>query len=165
DVQLMGAKMSQGVVRGLVLRNGYSNKNYTTEFISRLFAEEGKGIFTVRTNVLGHMQQGGTPSAFDRNMGVKMATKVVVWMSETMKKYRQPDGSVMCDTKDTAVLLGLRKSRYLFQPVIDLQDDVNWKQNIPLMQWWMMLRPLNRILGENQVDADYSESLARAKLY
>lgn len=165
DVRNMGAKMSQGVVRGLVLRNGYCNKNYTTDFISRLYAEEGKGVFTVRTNVLGHMQQGGTPSAFDRNMGIKMATKVVVWMSETMKKYQQEDGSVMCDTKDSAVLLGLRKSRYLFQPVADLVDTVDWKQNIPLMQWWMMLRPLAKILGENQVDDDYSECGAKTKLY
>lgn len=52
-----------------------------------------------------------------------------------------------------------------FQPVADLADGVNWKQNIPLMQWWMMLRPLAKILGENQVDDDYTERAGKTKLY
>ena len=38
-------------------RNENSNENYTTEFIGALYREEGKGLFTVRTNVLGHVQQ------------------------------------------------------------------------------------------------------------
>ena len=42
---------------------------------SSLYTEEGKGIFTVRNNVLGHMQQGGSPSPYDRNLGTKMAAK------------------------------------------------------------------------------------------
>ena len=32
----------------------------------RMYMEEGKNHFTVRDNVLGHSQQGGTPSSFDR---------------------------------------------------------------------------------------------------
>jgi 6-phosphofructokinase 1 len=40
-----------------------------------LYSEEGRGVFTVRNNVLGHMQQGGSPSPFDRNLGTKMAAK------------------------------------------------------------------------------------------
>jgi 6-phosphofructokinase 1 len=42
-----------------------------------MFSEEGKGSFTCRKNVLGHMQQGGVPSPFDRNYGTKMAAKAV----------------------------------------------------------------------------------------
>jgi len=33
------------------------NENYTTDFINRLYTEEGKGIYTTRTNILGHVQQ------------------------------------------------------------------------------------------------------------
>ena len=44
-------------------------------FFDSLYGEEGRGIFTVRNNVLGHMQQGGSPSPFDRNLGTKMAAK------------------------------------------------------------------------------------------
>lgn len=45
--------MAEGVQRGLVLRNENANDNYTTEFITKLYAEEGKGIFSCRQNVLG----------------------------------------------------------------------------------------------------------------
>lgn len=34
-----------------------ANKHYSTEFIVNLLAEEGKGVYTARSNVLGHMQQ------------------------------------------------------------------------------------------------------------
>lgn len=53
DVYHMAAKMAEGVQRGLVLRNENANENYTTDFIFRLYSEEGKGIFSCRKNVLG----------------------------------------------------------------------------------------------------------------
>lgn len=37
--------------------NEKANPNYTTDFITRLYSEEGKGYFTTRMNILGHMQQ------------------------------------------------------------------------------------------------------------
>lgn len=49
----MAAKMAEGVQRGLVLRNENANENYTTDFIYRVYSEEGKGIFSCRKNVLG----------------------------------------------------------------------------------------------------------------
>lgn len=53
DVYHMAAKMAEGVQRGLVLRNENANDNYTTDFIYRVYSEEGKGIFSCRKNVLG----------------------------------------------------------------------------------------------------------------
>lgn len=53
DVYHMAAKMAEGVQRGLVLRNENANENYTTDFIYRVYSEEGKGIFSCRKNVLG----------------------------------------------------------------------------------------------------------------
>lgn len=53
DVYHMATKMSEGVERGLILRNEKANENYTTDFIYRLYCEEGKGLFSARMNVLG----------------------------------------------------------------------------------------------------------------
>ncbi|XP_069969391.1 ATP-dependent 6-phosphofructokinase-like isoform X7 [Penaeus vannamei] len=155
DVYHMAAKMAEGVQRGLVLRNENANENYTTDFIFRLYSEEGKGIFSCRKNVLGHMQQGGSPSVFDRNMGTKMAAKAVNWMTEEMLKYRRQDGSVFCDEASTAVLLGLQKRVYQFQPVAELKRQTDWDRRIPLNEWWLKLRPLLRILAKH--DAAYHE--------
>ena len=52
----MAAKMAEGVQRGLVLRNENANENYSTDFIFRVYSEEGKGIFSCRKNVLGETQ-------------------------------------------------------------------------------------------------------------
>lgn len=60
----------------------------------------------------GHMQQGGSPSVFDRNMGTKMAAKVVNWMTDLLIKNRKEDGSVYCTDPSTAALLGLRRRAY-----------------------------------------------------
>ncbi|XP_066958410.1 ATP-dependent 6-phosphofructokinase isoform X2 [Macrobrachium rosenbergii] len=155
DVYHMAAKMAEGVQRGLVLRNENANDNYTTDFIYRLYSEEGKGIFSCRKNVLGHMQQGGSPSVFDRNMGTKTAAKAVTWMTEQMIKHRQSDGSVFCDEANTAVLLGLQKRQYVFQPVAELKLSTDWEHRIPVNQWWLKLRPLLRILAKH--DAAYQE--------
>lgn len=73
-------------------RNERANKNYTTDFITRLFAEEGYPVFTTRMNVLGHVQQGGYPSPFDRNYGTKMAARGVEWLSEMVEKFSTPQG-------------------------------------------------------------------------
>ncbi|KAK4291691.1 hypothetical protein Pmani_013509 [Petrolisthes manimaculis] len=150
DVYHMAAKMAEGVQRGLVLRNENANENYTTDFIYRLYSEEGKGIFSCRKNVLGHMQQGGSPSVFDRNMGTKMSAKCVTWLTDQMLAHRRDDGTVFCDDASTAVLLGLQKRSYLFQPVIELKTKTDWVRRIPTDQWWLKLRPLLRILAKHE---------------
>lgn len=53
DVIAMAAKMSEGVQRGLILRNENANLMYNTDFVQRLFSEEGKGLFSCRMNIIG----------------------------------------------------------------------------------------------------------------
>lgn len=57
DVDHLRRKMEGHLKRGLLLRNERANDHYSTEFITKLLQEEGKGIFSARSNVLGHMQQ------------------------------------------------------------------------------------------------------------
>jgi len=73
-------------------RNEHASNNYTTDFIERLFSEEGHGVFTCRKNVLGHMQQGGVPSVFDRNYGTKLAAKAVAHLCQQVVQCTKPDG-------------------------------------------------------------------------
>uniref|UniRef100_A0A8C7WHE4 ATP-dependent 6-phosphofructokinase n=1 Tax=Oncorhynchus mykiss TaxID=8022 RepID=A0A8C7WHE4_ONCMY len=86
NVEHLTEKMKTGIQRGLVLRNENSNENFTTDFIYQLYSEEGKGVFDCRKNVLGHMQQGGAPSPFDRNFGTKIAAKAIQWISRKLKE-------------------------------------------------------------------------------
>ncbi|KAL9920259.1 ATP-dependent 6-phosphofructokinase isoform 3-T5 [Glossina fuscipes fuscipes] len=155
DVYHMASKMAEGVQRGLILRNEKASDNYNTDFIHRLFSEEGKGLFSCRMNVLGHMQQGGSPTPFDRNMGTKMAAKCVEWFTEQFKNSLQPDGSIHCTDKESACLLGIIKRQYKFTPLADLIAETNFEHRISKSQWWLKLRPLLRILAKH--DSAYEE--------
>lgn len=154
DVYHMASKMADGVQRGLILRNEKANDNYNTDFIHRLYSEEGKGLFSCRSNILGHMQQGGSPSPFDRNMGTKMAAKAVEWLVEQVKTNYK-DGKVYVATNDSACLLGLVRRQYKFSPLKELISDTNFDARIPKDQWWLKLRPLLRILAKH--DSTYEE--------
>lgn len=108
DVIHMQAKMSEGVSRGLILRNEHANENYTTDFIFRLYSEEGKDIFTTRQNILGHMQQGGSPSPFDRNFGTKMASKAANFLIEALSKG--PEFCKVCTRIKSSNVASVHKS-------------------------------------------------------
>jgi len=60
------------------------------------------------------MQQGGSPTPFDRNLGTKMAAKAFNWIVEKAETNLS-DGKVTTGDKDSAVLLGLRTRSYQFQ--------------------------------------------------
>jgi 6-phosphofructokinase 1 len=51
---------------GLIVTSEKASDTYGTQFVASLFKEEGKKMFDVRESILGHLQQGGSPSAFDR---------------------------------------------------------------------------------------------------
>ncbi|XP_074049312.1 ATP-dependent 6-phosphofructokinase, platelet type isoform X2 [Macrotis lagotis] len=157
NVEHLTEKMKTCIQRGLVLRNENCNENYTTDFIYQLYSEEGKGVFDCRKNVLGHMQQGGAPSPFDRNFGTKISAKAVQWISCKLKEsYR--NGKVFANTEDSVCLLGLRTRNLLFQPVNQLMEQTDFVHRIPKEQWWLKLRPLMKILAKYKISYDVSDS-------
>lgn len=85
DIHHLRKKMEGDLKRGILIRNEMANKHYTTDFILNLLAEEGKGVFSARSNVLGHMQQGGVPTPFDRNLGLKLAAKSLNFMINVLE--------------------------------------------------------------------------------
>ncbi|XP_046823926.1 ATP-dependent 6-phosphofructokinase isoform X4 [Vespa crabro] len=150
DVIAMAAKMSEGVQRGLILRNENANLNYNTDFMQRLFSEEGKGLFSCRMNIIGHMQQGGSPTPFDRNLGTKMGSKAVEWFSEQFKKYTNAEGRPVTTDPTSAVMLGIVRRQYRFTPFTELMEVTDFEHRIPTYQWWMKLRPLLKVLAKHE---------------
>uniref|UniRef100_A0A4W5QRT7 ATP-dependent 6-phosphofructokinase n=1 Tax=Hucho hucho TaxID=62062 RepID=A0A4W5QRT7_9TELE len=156
NVEHLVQKMKTDVKRGLILRNENCNANYTTDFIFALYSEEGKGIFDCRKNVLGHMQQGGTPTPFDRNFGTKMGSKAVLWITEKLKEvYRH--GRIFANTPDSACVLGMKKRALTFQPLAELKEQTDFEHRIPKTSWWLKLRPIMKILAKYNISLDTSE--------
>ncbi|XP_034562228.1 ATP-dependent 6-phosphofructokinase, platelet type isoform X4 [Notolabrus celidotus] len=159
NVEHLTEKMKTSIQRGLVLRNENSNENYTTDFIYQLYSEEGKGVFDSRKNVLGHMQQGGAPSPFDRNFGTKISAKAMQWVTKKLTEtFRQDEGRVFANTEDSCCLLGMRRRALVFQPVVQLKEHTDFVHRIPKEQWWLKLRPLMKILAKYKTSYDVSDS-------
>ncbi|KAM9827117.1 ATP-dependent 6-phosphofructokinase, platelet type isoform 4-T4 [Neosynchiropus ocellatus] len=157
NVEHLTEKMKTSIQRGLVLRNENCNDNYTTDFIYQLYTEEGKGVFDCRKNVLGHMQQGGAPSPFDRNFGTKISAKAMHWVSRKLvETFRQ--GRVFANAEDSCCLLGMRRRALVFQPVVQLKPETDFVHRIPQEQWWLKLRPLMKILAKYKTSYDVSDS-------
>ncbi|GMT36093.1 hypothetical protein PFISCL1PPCAC_27390 [Pristionchus fissidentatus] len=150
DVNVIAEKMKKGVQRYLIVRNECANKHYTTEFVQQLFSEEGRGEFTTRINVLGHAQQGGSPTPFDRNMATKLSARALEYLITQIKACYDPSNQkVYAEGDDTATLLGLTGRRVVFSPVEELHTETDFTHRLPNHQWWLKLRPLLRILAKH----------------
>ncbi|XP_042846863.1 ATP-dependent 6-phosphofructokinase, platelet type isoform X2 [Panthera tigris] len=155
NVEHLTEKMKTTIQRGLVLRNESCSEHYTTDFIYHLYSEEGKGVFDCRKNVLGHMQQGGAPSPFDRNFGTKISARAMQWLSTKLKEAQGKGRRFVTD--DSICVLGISKRNLLFQPVAQLKKETDFEHRIPKEQWWLKLRPLMKILAKYKASYEVSD--------
>ncbi len=132
DVEMLVKRFKEGKRLGLVIRNEFANKIYTTAFVSALYEEEGREVFDVRQAILGHLQQGGTPSASDRVLATRLATKAVEFI-ET-----QADSS-----EKRYVSLGFTGGQLVIEDIDRLASQVNLEYFRPKKQWWINLSEIN----------------------
>ncbi|XP_028846307.1 ATP-dependent 6-phosphofructokinase, liver type-like isoform X2 [Denticeps clupeoides] len=153
NVEHLSEKMKKDIQRGLVMRNEKCHEQYTTEFIHKLYSAEGKGIFDCRMNVLGHLQQGGAPSPFDRNFGTKLGVRSVEWLTQKMiENVRQE--RVFAEGPETVCVVGLNKKALSFTPVAELKAETDFEHRMAKEQWWLNLRLTLKMLAKYQTSFD-----------
>ncbi len=143
DIDLLKEGFQQGKRLGLMIRNETANSFYTTAFIAALFDEEGGDLFEVRQSILGHLQQGGNPSPYDRILAARLAWEAVRRIEEMTQRQ-----SATSFSEVGAICLGIQEGDVTATPlyrVPRLMDEVHQR---PLEQWWMELRPLARMLAQ-----------------
>lgn len=137
DLELLKSGFQQGKRLGLVIRNEMANPVYTTSFIASLFEEEGGDLFEVRQAILGHLQQGGNPSPFDRILATRLAVKCVDYLEE---QASSPEPGAAC--------IGLVGGEIRFTDLEEVPRLMDWEHRRPKRQWWMDLRPIARMLAQ-----------------
>ncbi|MBI1876903.1 MAG: 6-phosphofructokinase, partial [Chloroflexi bacterium] len=141
DLQADLARLIAGFEGGrrlaLLIRNEYANPLYTTPFLCSLFEEEGKELFDVRQAILGHLQQGGDPSPFDRIQATRLAAKCVDYLIEQAGRTPPP-----------GAFIGLQAGQVKFFSLEDLPRLLDTVHKRPKEQWWMELRPIVRLLAQ-----------------
>jgi 6-phosphofructokinase 1 len=137
DVDHLVAGFQKGKRLGLTIRNEYAHPVYTTDFMVRLFEVEGRDLFDVRQAILGHQQQGGTPTPFDRIQATRLAVRCVDYL------INQVEGD-----SPRSVFVGLKGGKVKYTGLEDYDRLADRKFGRPHQQWWMDLRPIARIMAQ-----------------
>lgn len=137
DLEYLIKGFIQGKRLGLVIRNEGVNPVYTTSFMSALFEQEGGDLFDVRQAILGHLQQGGDPTPFDRIQATRLASKCIDFLSEEADKDA-PRGA----------LIGLKTGHVEFSSLEDMPRMMNYDLARPKEQWWLDLKPIAKVMAQ-----------------
>jgi 6-phosphofructokinase 1 len=137
DLEGLISGFKKGKRLGLMIRNESVNPIYTTGFMCALFEEEGGDLFEVRQAILGHLQQGGNPTPFDRIQATRLATKSIEFL------IAEADRDSLA-----AAFIGFSAGQVHFTDLEDLPRMVDPEFRRPKDQWWLSLRPIARVLAK-----------------
>ena len=137
DVAWLRESFAAGRKLFLAVRNEEANPLYTTDFIARVFEEEGGGRYDVRQAVLGHVQQGAAPTPADRLLAARLVSAALHTLDEQFAA-----GSAR------SFYQGLSDGAIERFGIEHLNDDIDAAFHRPREQWWLALRPVLRAVAE-----------------
>jgi 6-phosphofructokinase 1 len=137
DIAALAQGFQNGKRLGLVIRNEDVNPHYTTGFMQTLFDEEGGQLFDARQAILGHLQQGGNPSPFDRIHATRLAA---LCMDRLIDEALRGSAS--------GVFIGLQAGQVTFHNLEDFPHMIDTPHQRPKEQWWMALRSIAKVLAQ-----------------
>jgi 6-phosphofructokinase 1 len=139
DVESLVDGFKRGKRLGVIIRSEGANDTYTTDFMCALLEEEGGDYFTARKAVLGHMQQGGNPTPFDRILATRLATNCISYLEEEIGKSEQ-----------VSACIGLKSGAFHFTEFHDMARLMDMENRRPKHQWWLQLRPIARMMANGR---------------
>lgn len=137
DVNRLNQGFRKGKRLGMMIRNEKANETYTTDFMCALFEEEGGHLFDVRQAILGHIQQGGNPTPFDRIMATRLASKCINYLEE-----------VIGHSDTISASIGLVNGTIGFTNLDELPKLMDRRYRRPKIQWWLELRPIAKVMAQ-----------------
>jgi 6-phosphofructokinase 1 len=137
DVENLLRGFQAGKRLGLMIRNEYANPVYTTSFICSLFEEEGGDVFDVRPAILGHLQQGGDPSPFDRIQATRLSRMCLEYLLG------------QCEKKEFgSAYIGMENGQIRFHDMRDFDRMIDSEHQRPKDQWWLELKGIANLLAK-----------------
>ena len=139
DVEKLLSGFQTGKRLGLLIRNEYANPVYTTEFMCALFEEEGKDVFDVRPAILGHLQQGGDPSPFDRVQATRLSRMCLEYLIDQCDK-----------NSNNSAFIGIENGKIQFHDLRDFDRMIDAEHQRPKEQWWLELKGIASLLAKTR---------------
>ncbi|KAF9352378.1 6-phosphofructokinase, alpha subunit [Mortierella sp. NVP85] len=141
------AQDAEGKSQGRVfIRSEAASKTYTTDMVSTIIKEEGHQQFDSRTAILGHVQQGNSPSPLDRIRATRLAVSAIDFLEEhcglsstssTTSNVSTSGPSVYNKDPDSIAVAGIHGSKVSFTSVEALLKETDLKNRKPIHSWWM----------------------------
>ncbi|MFO0587900.1 MAG: 6-phosphofructokinase [Polyangiaceae bacterium] len=136
DVARLKEGFSQGKRLGLMIRSERADPHYTTDFLQTLFEKEGDGKFDVRRTILGHIQQGGRPSPFDRIQATRLAAKALAHLIDAANARAVE-----------AVCIGRVQGKIEITNLANLDALMDPKARRPRTQRWLAVREVAQTMA------------------
>jgi 6-phosphofructokinase 1 len=137
DVEQLRLGFKHGKRLGLMIRNEDAHEVYSTNVLCAIFEAESNGLFEVRQTILGHVQQGGNPSPFDRIQATRFAARCIDFLIEQAQQP-EPGGA----------FIGLEAGGIALHSLEELPKLEDKENQRPKQQWWMDLRPIAKLMSQ-----------------
>lgn len=126
DIHNMADRFRSGRRLGLIILSEGADPVYNTWFITSLFEKEGGELFDARQAVLGHLQEGGDPSPFDRIHATSMTARCVEFLSEQLESGGR-----------ASAMIGFQTGRLQFTDLTSYPTLIEPGARRPVEQRWM----------------------------
>jgi 6-phosphofructokinase 1 len=123
----------------ICMRNECASRHYTTDFLRRLLEEESKDEFEVRSSVLGHVQRGGFPTAFDRILAGRIGAEAARALLKSMKS-----------ASSEVLVLGLSGGAIKSCPLSEALEQMDMVHERPKVQWFLDLYAMTHSLAKSR---------------
>jgi 6-phosphofructokinase 1 len=123
----------------IYMRSEQASFHYTTDFLRRLLEAESKNEFEVRSVVLGHVQRGGFPTAFDRILACRIGAEAAGALLKSLK-----------DNSNEVLAFGLREGTIASCTLSEAMEQMDILHERPKVQWFMDLYPMAHSLAKSR---------------
>jgi 6-phosphofructokinase 1 len=134
-VQALTEEFRSGRRLGLVIRSENADPVYTTGFLTSLLEKEGGELFDARGAILGHIQEGGDPSPFDRIQATRLTARCIDFLSDELESGTR-----------ASAMIGFQSGRLQFTDLTSYPTLVEQDAQRPVEQRWVAQRPLAQIM-------------------
>lgn len=137
DTETLREGFRKGKKLGIVIMSENAFPYYDTEFVRRVMDAEADGAFEVRESILGHLQRGGVPTAFDRIQGSRLGARAAQQIMADMAAGRTD-----------ANVIGILRRGVVITPFAEAMATMDWTNERPQEQAFMQWRKLADTLAK-----------------
>ncbi|MFY9262130.1 MAG: 6-phosphofructokinase [Actinomycetaceae bacterium] len=148
DTQRMVSAFEQGRNLYLVIRNEDASPYYTTDLLAKVFEAEGHDLFDVRTSIMGHAQQGGRPSPFDRTFAVRIVNFAMKTLEKQLNSKQRNAHSFH---------VGHVNGKMTALPLTHMPDLIDMIDRIPYDPWWLGLKDVVNVVSDRYYDEELAD--------